>query len=174
MDPTDGLLDAACDLFDAEKTFLKKNSKDKLTLEERVKLPEFEKVVVKNAKMQEEVENDGEGDDDEGESSPAGVSFFAWFGYRGKDVSAAESKLAAKEEPEIWAARKASNGEEENDEEEEDDDEDDGVEDAEIFVDGESLALSLAQDLWPEALRCYGKLASPIPLSLEPSPLTRE
>jgi hypothetical protein len=48
------------------------------------------------------------------------------------------------------------------------------VEDAEIFVDGESLALSLAQDLWPEALRCYGKLASPIPLSLEPSPLTRE
>lgn len=162
MDPTRGLLDAACDLADAEKTLLKNDSMDKLSAEDRTKLPQYEQLVEKTAQFEQEVENEGEGDDDEGESSPAGISFFAWFGYRGKDVSVVDSERAAKEEPEIWEKLKKG----ETEEEEDSDDEDDGLEDAEIFPDGEGLALSLGEDLWPNALKRYGRrisFVSPLP-----------
>ena len=43
-----------------------------------------------------------------------------------------------------------------SDDEDEDDDED-GLEDAEIFPDGDDLAVAIAEDLWPDALRYYGK-----------------
>lgn len=153
-DVTDGLLDAACDLFDAEKALLKKEGKEKLTAEERMKLPEFEKLVEKTAQIEQEVENEGEGDDEEGESSPAGVSFFAWFGFRGRDITEAESKEAAKEEPKIW--EKIKNGEEEAEADDDDEDED-GLEEAEIFQDGEGLTLSISEDLWPNALKYFSK-----------------
>ena len=156
MDPTRGLLDAACDLVDAEKALLKKESKDKLSAEERTKLPQYEHLVEKTAQFDQEVQNEGEADDDEGESSPAGISFFAWFGYRGRDVTAADSERAGKEEQAAWD--KINKGEGDDDEDsDDDDDDDDALEDAEIFPDGEGLALALGDDLWPNALKRYGK-----------------
>lgn len=159
MDPTKGLLDAACDLAEAEK---KKEGEDRKTL------PEYEKLVKKVAEAEADAVTGGEGeeadDDDLIGSSPAGVSFFAFFGYRGKDVSAEKSKEAEKEEEERWA--KIAKGEKVDDEDEDEDDDDDDefddfdeddLEDAEIFPDGEDLAIAIAEDLWPGALKYYGE-----------------
>ncbi|KAJ6110464.1 hypothetical protein N7486_002699 [Penicillium sp. IBT 16267x] len=155
MDITKGLLDATCDLFDAEK---KKGG-------ERAKLPEFEALVNKLSELEAAAmkahmgEDDDEGEDDDDDSSPAGISFFNWFGYRGHDVTAEQSKEANKEDEERWA--KISKGEKvEDEEEEEDDDEDDEdlvdeLEDCEAFPDGEELAISLAEDLWTDAMKYY-------------------
>lgn len=86
-----------------------------------------------------------------------GVSFFAWFGYRGPKVSAEESKLAAKEERERRQRRAA--GEEvstpKDDDDEEDEDDDD--EELEIFPNGDQLALAIAEDLWPSAIKYFSK-----------------
>ena len=98
-------------------------------------------------------------DEDE---SPAGVSFFSFFGYRGRAISAEQNKEAVKEDEERWA--KISNGEEvpEDDEDDEDDEDEDfellvdDLEDAEIFTDGEDLAIALAEDLGHNALKYYG------------------
>lgn len=154
MDLTKGLLGAACDLAEAEK----KNAGG-----DRKKLSEFEKLV----KRVEEIENermkdDDEGDDEEeglGAQSPAGVSFFAFFGFRGRVVTAEESKAATKEDDERWA--KITKGEKVDDEEVgEDDDEYEldelDLDDIEIFPDGEELAIAIAEDLWPGALKYYG------------------
>ncbi|KAL2000246.1 hypothetical protein VTN02DRAFT_3371 [Thermoascus thermophilus] len=158
MDPTKGLLDAACDLAEAEK---KQGAGG-----DRKKLPEYERLVKKVEEVEAEALNadnkddaDDENDDDEN-PSPAGVSFFAWFGYRGKNISAEKAKEAAKEEQERW--EKIAKGEEvelSEDEEDDDDEEDeeDELEVAEIFPDGEDLANAIAEELWPNALRFYGQ-----------------
>lgn len=154
MDLTKGLLDAACDLADAEK----KGKKD------RKQLSEYEKLVEKVGEVEAQALNIGGDDDEEDEDpmaghSPAGVSFFAWFGYRGRDVSAEQSKEAEKADEERWA--KIAKGEEVEDDDDDEDDEDDEepadeLEDAEIFSDGEDLAIAIAEDLWPSALKYYG------------------
>ncbi|KAJ6070684.1 hypothetical protein N7467_012003 [Penicillium canescens] len=145
-DLTRGLLDAACDLWEAEK---KKGG-------DRKKLPEFAALVNKIEEAA-EAEDAAENDDDEDMPSPVGMSFFGFFGYRGRDVSAAQSKEAAKEIEARWA--KVQKGEDiteggDSDDEDEDDDED-GLEVAEIFPDGDDLAVAIAEDLWPDALRYY-------------------
>ncbi|KAJ5775206.1 uncharacterized protein N7511_000217 [Penicillium nucicola] len=147
MDLTRGLLDAACDLSDAEK---KKGG-------DRRKLPEFASLVQKVEEVDAAAEAGEDEEDDEGMPSPVGMSFFGFFGFRGRDVSAAQSKEAAKEIEARWA--KVQKGEDiaeggDSDDEEEDIDED-GLEDAEIFPDGDDLAVAIAEDLWPDALRYY-------------------
>lgn len=154
MDLTKGLLDATCNLFDAEK----KGG-------DRKKLPEFEALVKKIAEVEAEQDDDEDMDEDEDEEdpqSPTGTSFFAFFGYRGRDVSAEVSKAANKEDDERYA--KILKGEEvEDDDDEDDEDEDeedelaDDLEDAEIFPSGEELAISLAEDLWTDAMKYYGE-----------------
>ncbi|KAJ5992519.1 hypothetical protein N7451_008243 [Penicillium sp. IBT 35674x] len=153
MDVTKGLLNAACDLFDAEK---KKGG-------ERSKLPEFEALVNKLSELEAEAMKGQMGDDDEEDededddsSSPAGISFFNWFGYRGRDVTAEQSKEADKEDEERWV--KISKGEKLDDEDEEDDDDeelDDDFDECEAFPDGEELAISIAEDLWTDAMKYY-------------------
>ncbi|KAJ5573722.1 uncharacterized protein N7459_008149 [Penicillium hispanicum] len=148
MDVTKGLLDAACDLAEAEK----KGG-------DRKKLPEYETLVKKIGELEAEAMKDDEDEnEDEDPESPAGTSFFSFFGYRGRDVSAEQSKEANKEDDERWV--KISKGEEVEDDDEEDDDEDDeelvdDLEDAEIFPDGEELAIALAEDLWTDAMKYY-------------------
>lgn len=148
-DLTKGLLNAACDLAEAEK----KQGGD------RKKLPEFEKLVNKIGELEAEAAAAEEGDeDDEDPQSPAGASFFAFFGYRGRSVSAEESKQAVKEEEERWAKIQKGEAVEDDDDDDDDDEDDDSddLEDAEVFPDGEELAISLAEDLWPNALKYYG------------------
>ncbi|KAK2748518.1 hypothetical protein FQN57_000651 [Myotisia sp. PD_48] len=156
MDPTHGLLDAACDLADAEKALLKKESKETLTDEERMNLPEYEKLVEKMASIEAQVENEGEGDDEEDDDvTPAGVSFFAWFGYRGAAVTAKQSEIAMKDDAKKW--EKIAKGEkvDEDEEEDNDDDDEDALSGAEIFPDGESVTIALSEDVWPNALKFY-------------------
>lgn len=174
MDVTKGVLDAACDLFEAEK----KGG-------DRKKLPQWEALVKKLAEAEAEAdaEEEQENDDDENVNpvSPAGVSFFGFFGYRGRDVSAEKSKQSVKEEDERWA--KISKGEKVEDDEEEDDDDDDELEDdfeeAEVFPDGEFLAIAIAEDLWTDAMKYYGmwfcrtRVVKEFQLTPQPSAIVR-
>ncbi|CAG7923085.1 unnamed protein product [Penicillium olsonii] len=152
-DLTKGLLDAACDLAEAEK----KNGGD------RQKLPEYAALAKKVQEHEEEAANAEDQDEDEEDMpSPVGVSFFAFFGYRGRDVSAAKSQESAKEIEARWA--KVQNGEdidEAGDSDDEDDVEEDGLEEVEIFTDGDDLAVAIAEDLWTDALNYYGKASAP-------------
>ncbi|KGO74364.1 Nucleosome assembly protein (NAP) [Penicillium italicum] len=144
MDLTKGMLDAACDLAEAEK---KKGG-------DRRKLPEFAALV----KKVEEAEAEADAEDDEDEDpSPVGMSFFGFFGYRGRDVSAAQSKEAAKEIEARWAKiQKGEDIEDAGDSDSEDEeDESEGLEEIEIFPYGDSLAVSIAEDIWPDALSYY-------------------
>jgi hypothetical protein len=158
QDLTNGLLDAACNLYDAEQQ--KKGV-------ERASLPEFKKLVTMLEDVDAEIagaEEGGDGDADKDDfnlpsRSPAGMSFFAWFGYRGRDVTAEQSKEAAKEEAERWAKiakGEEVEGEEDDDEDDEDYDEDYEPDEGELFPDGEDLAIAIAEDLWPNALKFYG------------------
>ncbi|KAE8348437.1 nucleosome assembly protein [Aspergillus coremiiformis] len=142
MDLTKGLLDAACDLAEAEK----KAGKD------RKKLPELEKLKNKIVELETTAEQEDEEEDEEFPLSPAGASFFAFFGYRGNDVSAEESEVATKRSDERYA--KLSRGESIDDAEEEDDVE---FEDIEVFPDGEELAIAIADHLWPHALELFNR-----------------
>ena len=158
MDPTKGLLDAVCDLDDAEEK--EKAAKGKLSVKQRKSLAAYEKLREKVAKIEAEAEGgDDEGDDPLAAQIPSGMSFFAWFGYRGKDISAAESKVAGKEDDERF--QKITKGEdvESSDEEfdDEEDEDDDGINHGEVFPDGEELATAIGEDLWPNALKYYGE-----------------
>jgi hypothetical protein len=146
MDLTKGLLDAACDLFDAEK-------KGGV----RHELPEFEKLVVKLAEV--EALNDEEEDEEDEyplQGQTQSGSFFNFFGYRGSDVTAEQSATATKEENE--RLEKLLKGEKVDDDEADDDDEDvdDDFDTIEVFPEGQDLAIALAEDLWPNALKYYG------------------
>ncbi|KIH94090.1 nap family protein [Sporothrix brasiliensis 5110] len=95
-----------------------------------------------------------------------GLSFFAWFGYVGRRISAEESAAAVAQEREQRAERKAkrAKGEKVGDEDEEKeddekndekDDKDDEEYEYEIFPDGDTVALALAEDLWPNAIKYF-------------------
>ncbi|PWY86494.1 hypothetical protein BO94DRAFT_493248 [Aspergillus sclerotioniger CBS 115572] len=144
QDPTKGLLDAACDLAEAEK----KGG-------DRKKLPEFAKVV----KIRDEIEAAEEQDIDEDEmpeEGPGGMSFFAFFGYRGSDVTAEHSQNATKEDNERFEKLlKGEPVEGEDEDDDEDDDIEDDFEEVEVFPAGDELAVAIAEDLWPNALKYY-------------------
>lgn len=86
-----------------------------------------------------------------------GMSFFAWFGYVGRTISAEESREATeklRQERLVRQAGVASTSNGENGQGvEEDDDEDDN--ELEIFPDGENLAIALSEDLWPSAIKYF-------------------
>ncbi|KAJ5653319.1 hypothetical protein N7490_000322 [Penicillium lividum] len=147
QDVTKGLLDAVCDLFDAEK----KGG-------ERTELPEYKTLVEKLTELESEGMNDEDDDEDEEDEGSAGPSFFNWFGYRGHEVTAEQSKEANKEDEERWV--KITKGEKVEDEDEDEDDEDDDdlideLEDCEAFPNGEEIAIAFAEDLWTDAMKYY-------------------
>ncbi|RCI07465.1 hypothetical protein L249_4570 [Ophiocordyceps polyrhachis-furcata BCC 54312] len=83
-----------------------------------------------------------------------GVSFFAWFGFRGRDISADESREATEAERQKRQARDAGKQVDDDD----DDDKDDDVEDEyeyEVFPTADDLALAIAEDLWPGATKYF-------------------
>ncbi|AEO63328.1 a42f54ac-9a29-46ce-89c1-b5290a37c54f [Thermothielavioides terrestris] len=142
-DLTDGLLGLVKAVYDEQRAKPKQETKDKKA---KVELTEKQKA------LKEKIDNTGMG----------GVSFFAWFGYVGHYVTAEESKLAIQEEAEERRKRKAGEAVakkededekmEDADEEDEDDDEDD---DLEIFPAGDEVAMAIADDLWPGALKYF-------------------
>jgi len=86
-----------------------------------------------------------------------GLSFFAWFGFIGRHVSAEESAEATALEREKRIKRSKSNSSppaEESDEEEEEEEDDVGMS-LEIFPDGDDLAVAFTEDLWPGAIKYF-------------------
>ncbi|PHH82115.1 hypothetical protein CDD82_6939 [Ophiocordyceps australis] len=85
-----------------------------------------------------------------------GVSFFAWFGFRGRDVSAAENTKALKAEQEKRQARKEGKAkdQDENDGHDQDAHQDDEY-NLEIFPTADDLAIAIAEDLWPNAIKYF-------------------
>ncbi|KAK1655597.1 nucleosome assembly protein [Colletotrichum phormii] len=87
------------------------------------------------------------------ETAMGGVSFFSFFGYVGKRISAEESKAALAKEVKEFEDRKA--GKKAAEEAEDEGDEDETEFELEIFPDGDDVAVAVATDLWPEALHYF-------------------
>lgn len=151
-DLTDGLLGLVKAVYD-EQVAKPKEEKKKGAKAEKVVFTEKQKA------LKEKIDKTGMG----------GVSFFAWFGYIGEYVSAEESKEAVEEEKEERRKRKAGEevpkkdeDEEMADEEEEDDDEE-LEEDLDIFPMGDAVAMAIADDLWPGALKYFSEFTTICP-----------
>ncbi|TEA22373.1 putative nucleosome assembly protein [Colletotrichum sidae] len=125
-DLTDGLLDAVQKVWDQGGPVLTGKGKPEPTAEAKA--------------LKQKIED----------NSMDAVSFFCWFGYVGKRISAEESAATLAQEAEDLRKRKAG----EKVEEEEEDDEEDEFE-YEIFPDGDDIAQAIAQDLWPDALSYF-------------------
>ncbi|KAK3296998.1 nucleosome assembly protein [Chaetomium fimeti] len=140
-DLTDGLLSLVKAVYDEQLAKPKQEKKGKA---EKVVLTEKQKA------LKEKIDSTGMG----------GVSFFAWFGYIGEYVSAEESKEATEEEKEERRKRKAGEEVPKKDEDEEmgegdDEDEDEDDDDLDIFPMGDAVAMAIADDLWPGALKYF-------------------
>jgi Nucleosome assembly protein (NAP) len=110
-----------------------------------------------------------------------GLSFFAWFGFIGRHISAEESAAATALEKQKRAAREArknnkrksrsrsdtpeSSSDEEESVEGEVGDDDLGMS-LEIFPDGDDLAVAFTEDLWPGAIKYFSEF-SPFCISSE-------
>lgn len=142
-DLTDGILDMAVKVWEQDKAKAQTNgdSKGKKTKPEDWSADQ--------KALREKIETCGLG----------GVSFFCWFGYRGEDVSAEESRIAREEQKKMLADRAAGKVPEMK-EAEEDDEEEDEEEDSlalEIFPDGDDLAVAFSEDVWPSAIKYFSK-----------------
>lgn len=91
-----------------------------------------------------------------------GLSFFAWFGFVGRNISAEESQEATEKARKERITRQegsnsSANGDGEDNNEEDDDDDDDDENELEIFPEGENLAIAISEDLWPGAIKYFSK-----------------
>lgn len=122
-DLTEGLLDLSCKLYEAEQSG-KGLEKAQEALEKKI-------------------ESTGMG----------GVSFFNFFGFIGRRVSAADSVAANEREKKIRAGKKVDDvviTEEQEDRE-------DKEAMLEIFPDGDDLAIAIGEDLWPSAIKYFSE-----------------
>ncbi|CAM1508462.1 Fc.00g053100.m01.CDS01 [Cosmosporella sp. VM-42] len=95
-------------------------------------------------KLKEQMESTGLG----------GLSFFAWFGFRGRKISEEEHEEALKHEQEKRKLHKEGK-ECDHDHDDDDDDEDDDEYEMEIFPTADDLAVCIAEDLWPGAIKYF-------------------
>ncbi|KAG6233192.1 hypothetical protein E4U26_002977 [Claviceps purpurea] len=80
------------------------------------------------------------------------ISFFNMFGYRGRYITAENSATAFKE---LEEKRKAHKEGKPPAEEMEDDDDDDDEDEYEIYPNADELAVAIAEDLYPDAIRYF-------------------
>jgi hypothetical protein len=133
-DLTNGLLGMVKRVWDEEQAARKSGKEPEATDEQKA--------------LMKKIENTGHG----------GNSFFAWFGFIGRRVSAEESRLAVETEASRRKQRAegtAVDGEEENEDEEED--ESQNQPEYEIFPDGDELAVAINEDLWASAIDYFSK-----------------
>ncbi|KAJ4389447.1 hypothetical protein N0V93_006915 [Gnomoniopsis smithogilvyi] len=131
-DLTGGLLGMVKKVWDAHQSRPKIGGTTELTPDERL--------------LKKKIENTGLG----------GMSFFAWFGYVGRTVSAEESREAMEKAQQERLARQAGgNVPTSNDDDEGEEGDDDDEEPLEIFPEGENLAIALSEDLWPNAIKYF-------------------
>lgn len=132
-DLTGGLLNMVCAAYEVEKKSLvpSKSKSTGLTPEQKA--------------LKKKIENTGMG----------GLSFFAWFGFIGRRISAEESREANRIEKEKRLARlRKVDAPEEADIDEEEEEDDVGMS-LEIFPDGDDLAVAITEDLWPGAIKYF-------------------
>jgi len=90
-----------------------------------------------------------------------GMSFFAWFGFIGRRVTAEQSREATRLENEKVEKRKngvkAEVSKPETEKEEDDDEDEDLSYELEIFPDGDDIAVAITEDLWPGAIKYFSK-----------------
>ncbi|ORY71895.1 nucleosome assembly protein [Pseudomassariella vexata] len=135
-DLTSGLLDLVMAVWEQEK---KKGVSGSGTIREEDFTPE-------QKALKKKIDN----------TSLGGMSFFAWFGFRGLRTSAEESKMATEKEKEKQRLRAEGKEVPTHDEDEdEDEEEDDDPMPLEIFTDGEELAVTFSEDLWPGAIKYF-------------------
>ena len=147
-DLTDGLLGLVKAVYDEQVAKPRQETKGK---KEKVELTEKQKA------LKAKIDSTGMG----------GVTFFAFFGYIGEYVTAEESKAAIAEEKEDRRKRKAGeevtkkdDEDDEMDEDDDEDDEDDEDDDLDIFPMGDAVAMAIADDMWPGALKYFSESAS--------------
>ncbi|KAB2578264.1 Nap family protein [Lasiodiplodia theobromae] len=136
QDVTEGLTDAAVELFEARKTL----SAEKVKSEFK-KLPQYKKLL-------EKMELSEEGT----------LSFFTFFGFVSARpfVTAEESAKATKKEAEDRAKRSRGEKVEETSPEDEEDEEIQlFAEESEVFPTGDELATLIAEDIWPNAIKYF-------------------
>jgi len=82
------------------------------------------------------------------------TSFFTWFGFvSGRRYVTAEESKKAEAEHKKGDAKPEEEDEEEDEDEDEEDKNDDSV--VEVHEEGEQLAISIAEDLWPGAIKYF-------------------
>jgi len=139
-DRTEGLLDMVVKAWEIEKKQSQASNKNSEAL--RFEL----------SKQQEQLKKKIE------TTSMGGLSFFAWFGFIGRRVSAEESRKASIEDEKRRKARKAGKNEKDKSifEEDENKNEEDELE-FEIFPEGDDLAIAISEDLWPNAIKYFSE-----------------
>ncbi|KAI9830022.1 MAG: hypothetical protein M1819_005852 [Sarea resinae] len=135
-DLTEGLTDAAFKLWEAEKKTANGSS---------AKGKDKKEPIQEHKDLVKLVEDSTEGS----------MSFFAWFCFRGRDVSAEESVEAEKEEKERREKIKKGEKVESKEDDDDDDDEEESWLEREFFPQGEELAVSLSEDIWPGAIKYF-------------------
>ncbi|KAH8649675.1 NAP family protein-like protein [Tricladium varicosporioides] len=135
-DLTGGLLDMVHSAWEVEQASSNGTAKSKTEITPQQKA------------LKKKIENTGMG----------GLSFFAWFGFIGRKISAEESAEAMEKDRETRKSRKNKLRPESVDsdtaEDPEDDDEDLDLS-LEIFPDGDELAIAFTEDLWPSAIKYF-------------------
>lgn len=84
-----------------------------------------------------------------------GLSFFAWFGFIGRRLSAEESAEVARMERERREKKLPLQAVSDEDEDQDEDGEEDIGMSLEIFPDGDDLAIAISEDLWPGAIKYF-------------------
>lgn len=132
MDLTGGLTDAAYDLAQARNKLAKRDPR------EETKLPEYKALA-------EKIE----------EATEASLSFFTWFGFVSsyRWISADESEQAEKDE--AAQLEKLKRGEKPEEQPEEVNDDDIDHQETEVFPQGDEVAILMAEDLWPSAIKYF-------------------
>lgn len=139
-DLTEGLTDAAFELWAAQKQIPSQKLDAVLSKDDRKardaqakELPQYKNLV----KLLEEKVN-------------GAISFFNFFSYRGRWTSAAENKEALAK---VNARRTAAlAGADDESDDEDDEDFDFAEEEAETFPPGHDVAVTIAEDIWPDAI----------------------
>ncbi|KAI9750825.1 MAG: hypothetical protein M4579_006287 [Chaenotheca gracillima] len=138
-DLTEGLTDAAVAAWEAEKKSAQSTTNGANGDKKKTPLPEQQALAERMRTV-----------------SDSSVSFFAWFAFRGRHVSAEESAAANKKDAaNRELIRQGKEAPKVDDAEYPDPDEINLHEDMEVFPDGEELAIALSDDLWANALKFY-------------------
>lgn len=144
-DLTAGLLDLVCKAWDADHA--REQAAGKSQSQSDGSNSSKESMTPERKALKKKIDQTGMG----------GLSFFAWFGFIGRRVSAKESEEATRREAERRDLRRQGQKIESPVE----GDGDEGAENMEmsleIFPDGDDLAVAITEDLWPGAIKYFSE-----------------